>query len=74
MRKHAEEVTDINFISNTQYVVCVSPNTARKKIDLVMCLYINIEKKDNTLMYVCPCIIYEIDERYQLDATIYLLL
>jgi len=26
------------------------------------------------LMYVCPCIIYEIDERYPLDATIYLLL
>jgi len=25
-------------------------------------------------MYVCPCIIYENDERYQLDATIYLLL
>ena len=25
-------------------------------------------------MYVCPCIIYEIDERYPLDATIYLLL
>jgi len=24
-------------------------------------------------MYVCPCIIYEIDERYPLDATIYLL-
>ena len=24
-------------------------------------------------MYVCPCIIYEIDERYLLDATIYLL-
>ena len=27
-----------------------------------------------TLMYVCPCIIYENDESYQLDATIYLLL
>ena len=26
------------------------------------------------VMYVCPCIIYEIDERYPLDATIYLLL
>jgi len=26
------------------------------------------------LMYVCPCIIYEIEERYPLDATIYLLL
>ena len=26
------------------------------------------------LMYVCPCIIYENDERYQLDATIYLLI
>ena len=26
------------------------------------------------MMYVCPCIIYEIDERYPLDATIYLLL
>ena len=25
-------------------------------------------------MYVCPCIIYEIDDRYPLDATIYLLL
>ena len=25
-------------------------------------------------MYVCPCIIYENDERYQLDVTIYLLL
>jgi len=25
------------------------------------------------LMYMCPCIIYEIDERYPLDATIYLL-
>ena len=29
---------------------------------------------DINLMYVCPCIIYEIDERYPLDATIYLLL
>jgi len=27
-----------------------------------------------SLMYVCPCIIYEIDEKYPLDATIYLLL
>ena len=27
-----------------------------------------------SLMYACPCIIYEIDERYPLDATIYLLL
>jgi len=26
------------------------------------------------LLYVCPCIIYEIDERHPLDATIYLLL
>ena len=26
------------------------------------------------LMYVCPCIVYENDERYQLDATIYLLI
>jgi len=26
------------------------------------------------LMYVCPFIIYEIEERYPLDATIYLLL
>jgi len=26
------------------------------------------------LVYVCPCIIHEIDERYPLDATIYLLL
>ena len=26
------------------------------------------------LMYVCPCIIYEHDERYQLEATIYLVL
>jgi len=26
------------------------------------------------LMYVCPCIICEIEERYPLDATIYLLL
>jgi len=25
-------------------------------------------------VYVCMCIIYEIDERYPLDATIYLLL
>jgi len=25
-------------------------------------------------LYVCPCIIYEIHERYPLDATIYLLL
>ena len=31
------------------------------------------EVLDN-LMYVCPCIIYEIDERYPLDATVYLLL
>jgi len=28
----------------------------------------------NLLTYVCPCIIYEIEERYPLDATIYLLL
>ena len=26
------------------------------------------------IMYVCPFIVYEIDERYPLDATIYLLL
>ena len=30
--------------------------------------------KQITVMYVCPCIIYEIEERYPLDATIYLLL
>jgi len=30
--------------------------------------------EDLNLMYVCPCIIYEIDERYPHDATIYLLL
>ena len=28
----------------------------------------------SNLTYVCPCIVYENDERYQLDATIYLLL
>jgi hypothetical protein len=33
----------------------------------------NIET-DNSSMYVCPCIIYKNDERFQLDATIYLLL
>jgi hypothetical protein len=27
-------------------------------------------KLETNLMYVCPCIIYEHDERYQLDATI----
>ena len=26
------------------------------------------------VLYVCPCIIYEIDDRYPLDATVYLLL
>ena len=31
-------------------------------------------KLSTYLMYVCPCIIYEIEERYPLDATIYLLL
>ena len=30
--------------------------------------------ENDYLMYMCPCIIYEIDERYPLDATIYLLL
>jgi len=29
---------------------------------------------DVNVMYVCPCIIYEIDKRYPLDTTIYLLL
>jgi hypothetical protein len=33
-----------------------------------------IRQYKTNLMYVCPCIIYEIDERYPLDATIYLLL
>ena len=28
---------------------------------------------ESDFMYVCPCIIYEIDERYPLDATILLL-
>jgi len=32
------------------------------------------EKEHINLMYVSPCIIYEIDERYPLDATIYLFL
>ena len=32
-----------------------------------------LEDKGN-LIYVCPCIIYEIEERYPLEATIYLLL
>ena len=32
------------------------------------------KSKSKNVMYVCPCIIYEIDERYPLDATIYLLL
>ena len=33
-----------------------------------------ITTRQSHLMYVCPCIIYEIEERYPLDATIYLLL
>ena len=30
-------------------------------------------ERDVHFMYVCPCIIYVNDERYQLDAQIYLL-
>jgi hypothetical protein len=30
----------------------------------------SLDKGGDYLMYVCPCIIYENDERYQLDATI----
>ena len=37
-------------------------------------IYRMASKTSTDLMYVCPCIIYENDERYQLDATIYLLL
>jgi len=44
MRKHVEEVTEINLISNTQYAVCVSPNIARKT-DLMIYLDINIKRK-----------------------------
>jgi hypothetical protein len=44
MRKHAEEVTDKNFISNTQYVICVSPDIARKTTDLMIYLDIYIKK------------------------------
>jgi hypothetical protein len=34
---------------------------------------VNVYNKFSGLMYVCPCIIYENDESYQLDAQIYLL-
>jgi len=37
-------------------------------------LVYHMKQHFSNLMYVCPCIIYEIDERYPLDATIYLLL
>jgi hypothetical protein len=47
MRKRADEATDKNFISNTQYVVRVSPNIARKTIDLMIYLDINVKKKHN---------------------------
>ena len=33
-----------------------------------------VTNRIGNLMYVCPSVIYEIDERYPLDATIYLLL
>jgi hypothetical protein len=48
MRKHAEDVKDINFISITQYVVCVSPDIARKTIDLMIYLDTNMKKEDDT--------------------------
>jgi len=47
VRKHTEKVTDINLISNTQYAVRISPNIARKTIDFMIYLDINIKKKDN---------------------------
>jgi hypothetical protein len=40
--------TNIKLISNTHYVVCVSPNISRKAIDLMIYLDINIKNKDNT--------------------------
>jgi hypothetical protein len=35
-----------------------------------LCLNFILVKNSTCLMYVCPCIMYENDERYQLDATI----
>jgi len=56
------------FITYLQVPFCVTG----KKI-----IYISSATASNNIrdfVYVCPCFIYEIDERYPLDATIYLLL
>ena len=61
------------------YVIRTMPQLLslhRVEINIVQTLkyaYLATKKRKN-LMYVCPCIIYEIEERYPLDATIYLLL
>jgi len=41
---------------------------------LTVCYNFSRRKLFYDVMYVCPCIIYEIDERYSFDATVYLLL
>ena len=44
------------------------------KIRRIKNLFKNTNIRIANLMFVCPCNIYEIEERYPLDATIYLLL
>jgi hypothetical protein len=46
------------------YKISVCPSQKTQSVSIIM------QTVKANLMYVCPCIIYENDERYQLDATI----
>jgi len=64
----------INY--NASILRCVIAVVLSQILQCIICMYIHTYtcSQKHTLLYVCPCIIYEIDERYPLDATIYLLL
>ena len=67
---HNEELYDLYSPKKKTRTVRINATLRRVRVTIIAV------KKQQVLhlMYVCPCIIYEIDERYPLDATIYLLL
>ena len=64
---------DVGSIQELACSECENPPNSRQDTRDT-CRESNVQSKSPNLVYVCPCIVYEIDERYPLDATIYLLL
>ena len=61
----------MRHVTSINSAVAVSFFVHNSSLPLFTLIFISIYF---SFMYLCPCIIHENDERYQLDATIYLLL